>query len=98
MFRTSVFAPRLGTSLPTGATALEVQQDANHHSRYDVSQRKRRNVPQEVFHGVPPFREARPTRTQPTQSHYSRQEYRKGAEEVCEHSPGLGMVLVVPCP
>ena len=55
MFRTSVFAPRLGTSLPTGATALEVQQDANHHSRYDVSQRKRRNVPQEVFHGVPPF-------------------------------------------
>lgn len=56
MFRTSVFAPRLGTSpLPTGATALEVQQDVNHHSRYDVSQRKRRNVPQEVFHGVPPF-------------------------------------------
>lgn len=48
--------------------------------------------------GYPPFREARPTRTQPTQSHYSRQEYRKGAEEVCEHSPGLGMVLVVPCP
>ena len=55
MFRTSVFAPRLGTSLPTGATALEAQQDVNHHSRYDVSQRKRRNVPQEVFHGVPPF-------------------------------------------
>ena len=56
MFRTSVFAPRLGTSpLPTGATALEVHQDVNHHSRYDVSQRKRRNVPQEVFHGVPPF-------------------------------------------
>lgn len=50
------------------------------------------------FMGYPPFREARPTRTQPTQSHYSRQEYRKGAEEVCEHSPGLGMVLVVPCP
>ena len=55
MFRTSVFAPRLGTSLPTGATALEAQQDVNHHSRYDVTQRKRRNVPQEVFHGVPPF-------------------------------------------
>ena len=55
MFRTSVFAPRLGTSLPTGATALEVQQDVNHHSRYDVSKRKSRNVPQEVFHGVPPF-------------------------------------------
>ena len=51
MFRTSVFAPRLGTSLPTGATALEAQQDVNHHSRYDVSQRKRRNVPQEVSHG-----------------------------------------------
>lgn len=29
--------------------------------------------------GYPPFREARPTRTQPTQSHYSRQEHRKGA-------------------
>ena len=36
--------------LPTGATALEVQQ-MNHHSRYDVSQRKRCDVPQEVPHG-----------------------------------------------
>lgn len=44
--------------------------------------------------GYPPFREARPTRTQPTQSHYSRQEYRKGAEEVCEHSPAWAWCLL----
>ena len=33
----------------------------NHHSRYDVSQRKRRDVPEELLHGVASFREACPT-------------------------------------
>ena len=33
----------------------------NHNSRYDVSKRKRRNVPEELLHGVASFREACPT-------------------------------------
>ena len=32
----------------------------NHNSRYDVSQRKRRDVPEELLHGVASFREACP--------------------------------------
>lgn len=68
-----------------GYCVLEVQQNVNHHSRYNVSQRKRRNVPQEVPHGVASFREARPTRPQPTHSHYSRQE-RTGANKTCSHA------------
>lgn len=47
---TQVCAPVRKRHFLTGATALEVQQ-VNHHSRYDVSQRKRRDVPQEVPHG-----------------------------------------------
>ena len=46
---------------PTGATALEVQQ-VNHHSRYDVSQRKRCDVPQEVPHGDTLLPEGCPTK------------------------------------
>lgn len=68
-----------------GYCVLEVQQNVNHHSRYNVSQRKRRNVPQEVPHGVASFREARPTRPQPTHSHYSRQE-RTGANKTCSRA------------
>ena len=33
----------------------------NHNSRYDVSKRKRRDVPEELLHGVASFREACPT-------------------------------------
>ena len=33
----------------------------NHNSRYDVSKRKRRDVPEELLHGVASFREAYPT-------------------------------------
>lgn len=33
----------------------------NHNSRYDVSKRKRRDVPEELLHGVASFWEACPT-------------------------------------
>lgn len=53
-------------------------------SRYDVSQRKRRNVPQEVFMGYPLG--GAPHKNAACQSHYSRQEYRK-ARKCANTSP-----------
>lgn len=44
----------VGTAIPTGQLLLEVQQ-MNHNSRYDVSKRKRRDVPEELLHGVSPL-------------------------------------------
>ena len=32
----------------------------NHNSRYDVSKRKRRDVPEELLHGVASFRRSAP--------------------------------------
>ena len=56
------FAPRLEFAPPTGATALLVQHEPNHHSHNDAANHLDSDVPEEVSHGVPSFQESAPQR------------------------------------
>ena len=47
---------------PTGATALLVQHEPNHHSHNDAANHLDSDVPEEVSHGVPSFQESAPQR------------------------------------
>ena len=55
------FAP-VRVAPPTGATALLVQHEPNHHSHNDAANHLDSDVPEEVSHGVPSFQESAPQR------------------------------------
>lgn len=58
----SSLRPGKRASPPTGATALLVQHEPNHHSHNDAANHLDSDVPEEVSHGVPSFQESAPRR------------------------------------
>lgn len=56
----SSLRPGKRASPPTGATALLVQHEPNHHSHNDAANHLDSDVPEEVSHGVPSFQESAP--------------------------------------